>query len=133
HLPTRRHGGRSHLPNRRPEPAIYRTFRAGAYRHGQGVLSSTGDHAMGLKKISGIASPSSRDGLTLFEVMLALVILLGSLAVLTQHMRVGAQAGVQGQLNTQAAMLAETKMAEVLGGAEPLAAVADVPLDTSGT
>lgn len=88
---------------------------------------------MGLKKISGIAFPASRDGLTLFEVMLALVILLGSLAVLTQHMRVGAQAGVHGQLNTQAAMLAETKMAEVLSGAEPMAAVADVPLDTSGT
>lgn len=86
---------------------------------------------MGLKSTRPLATHPPRGGLTLYEVMLSLIILLGALAVLVQHMRVGAQAGIQGQLNSQAAMLAETKMAEVLGGVEPMAAVAGVPLETN--
>lgn len=64
----------------------------------------------------------SRGGLTIYEVFLALALMLGALAVLSQHVAVGTRAGVRGRLQTQAAMLAETKLAEVLAGAEPMAA-----------
>lgn len=77
-----------------------------------------------------IAPP--RRGLTIYEVFLALTLLLGALAVLSQHIAVGTRAGVRGRLQTQAAMYAETKLAEILAGVEPMtpasgAAVAGAP------
>lgn len=62
----------------------------------------------------------TRRGLTIYEVFLALTLLLGALAVLAQHIAVGTRAGARGRLQTQAAMFAETKLAEILGGVEPM-------------
>ena len=78
----------------------------------------------------GVAS--ARGGLTVYEVFLSLTLLLGALAVLSQHISVGARAGVRGRLQTQAAMLAETKLAEVLGGIEPMSPVGGIPLQEAG-
>ncbi len=78
------------------------------------------------------SSHSRRRGLTIFEVFLALTLLLGSLAVLSQHIAVGTGAGVRGRLQTQAALVAETKLAEVLGGVEPMSAASGAAVAEAG-
>jgi|SRR5690606_37077923 len=77
-------------------------------------------------------SAASRRGLTIYEVFLALALLMGALAVLSQHIAVGTRAGVGGQLQTKAAMLCQTKMAEVVGGIEPLSPVSGAELPDAG-
>ena len=74
-----------------------------------------------------------RRGLTLYEVLLALLILLGAMTVLAQHITVGSRASVKGQLQTRAALLCEAKLAEVLAGVEPMTPVADRSLEAAGT
>jgi hypothetical protein len=74
----------------------------------------------------------SRAGLTIYEVFLALTLLLGALAVLSQHIALGRRAAVQGQLQTRAALLCETKLAEVLTGIEPMTAVSSMPIADAG-
>ncbi|MGC1273264.1 MAG: hypothetical protein WBC44_06120 [Planctomycetaceae bacterium] len=72
--------------------------------------------------------PAPRHGLTVYEVFLALTLLLGALAVLSQHISLGSRAGVRGRLQTQAAIYGETKLNEVIGGVEPLAASSGLPI-----
>ncbi len=72
--------------------------------------------------------PTPRRGLTLYEVMLALGIALGSMAVLSQHLAVGTRAAVTSNLRSEAARLAESKLNEVLAGVET---AAGGTLDTS--
>ena len=69
-----------------------------------------------------------RAGLTFYEVFLALVLLMGSLAVLGQHISLGVRAADAGRLRTAAESLATAKLNEVLGGVEPLNPVSDAPL-----
>lgn len=71
---------------------------------------------------------ASRRGLTIYEVFLALTLLLGTLAVLSQHLSLGSRAGVSGRLQTQAAIYAESKLNEVLGGIEPIAPSGGLPV-----
>jgi uncharacterized membrane protein YgcG len=70
-----------------------------------------------------------RRGMTVFEVFLALTLLLGAMAVLSQHIAVGSRAAVSGRLQTQAALYGDTKLNEVLGGVQPLSPVAGMPVD----
>lgn len=74
------------------------------------------------------ATSQARRGLTLYEVFLALLILLVAMSVLSQHITVGTRAGTQGQLQTQAAMLCKTRMAAVAGGVQPPTPVSNVAL-----
>lgn len=69
-----------------------------------------------------------RRGLTLYEVFLALTLLLGAMAVLSQHIAVGTRAGVRGRLQTTAAMHCQTKLAEIIGGIEPMTPVSNMPV-----
>lgn len=74
----------------------------------------------------------SRAGLTIYEVFLALTLLLGALAVLSQHVAVGTRAAVRGQMQTRAALLCQTKLAEVLAGVEPMSQVSDMGIEDAG-
>jgi general secretion pathway protein I len=67
--------------------------------------------------------------MTLYEVVLATVILLGSVAVLGQLIGMGSRAAVQAELRSRAALLCESKMAEVVSGIESLQSVSNVPFD----
>lgn len=67
-----------------------------------------------------------RRGLTLLEIILALAIFFGSLAVLSQLTWNGARAAVQSRLKTQAMIRCEAKMAEVLAGAQRLQGASNV-------
>ena len=73
-----------------------------------------------------------RRGMTLFEVLIALAMLLMALAVLATHIRVGGDAATRAGLQTQAANLAQTKLAEVLAGAEPMQQAASIALPEAG-
>jgi hypothetical protein len=68
---------------------------------------------------------------TLYEVLLSLAILLGAIAVLGQLIATGSRAAMRARLQSQATLLCQSKLAEIVAGAEPLASVADVPFDAT--
>jgi hypothetical protein len=56
-------------------------------------------------------------------VLLALAVFLGAFTVIGQIVSTGSQASVAGQLESDAVLRAQTKLAEVVGGIEPVAGV----------
>lgn len=75
---------------------------------------------------------SNRRGLTLYEVLLALVILLGSTVVIGQIISTGSRAAVQAQLQSEAILRCQTKLSEVVAGIEPLQSVSGQPFQDAG-
>lgn len=67
-----------------------------------------------------------RSGLSLLEMILALVLFLGSVTVLAQLAWNGQRAAIQARLRTEAVFRCETKLAELLSGAERLQTVQGV-------
>ena len=61
--------------------------------------------------------------MTLFEVMLALAIFLGAFAAIAQVIDLGRQASGEGQLENEAVLRGQTKLAEVISGVESTSAV----------
>jgi general secretion pathway protein I len=62
------------------------------------------------------AAARSRRGLSLFEIIIALAIFMGSIAAIGQLVSTGVRGAVQARLQSQAVLRAETKMAEVVSG-----------------
>lgn len=71
---------------------------------------------------------AARRGLTLFEVLLSLAILVGSLAAIGQLIVGGGRGAIRARLLTQAVFLAESQMAELVSGSIPLMSSEGVPL-----
>jgi type II secretion system protein I len=71
------------------------------------------------------------QGFTLYEVILALGILLASVTVLSKLIATGSRAGTRAQLQTQAMLLCQSKLSEVVAGVEPLTAANNVPFDAT--
>lgn len=69
--------------------------------------------------------PQRRSGLTLLEVLISLSIFLGALTALGQLISIGSRAAVQSQLRTQAVIKCQSKLAEVLAGAQPMEPVSE--------
>jgi type II secretion system protein I len=67
----------------------------------------------------------SRRGITLFEVVLAVAIFLGSAVALSQLYSTGSRASIRARLHADAVIHAESKMAEVASGVLPVTAVAN--------
>lgn len=67
-------------------------------------------------------SPDPRQGLTILEVLLALAIFLGAMISLGQLISTGSQASSRSQLQTEAVFRAESKLAEIIAGIEPMQA-----------
>lgn len=65
-----------------------------------------------------------RAGLTIYEVVLSMAIFVLAMVAISQLISTGSRASVNAQLQSQAAIRAENKMAEVVSGYRPLAAVA---------
>ena len=70
-----------------------------------------------------------RQGMTLFEVVLALAIFLGSCAVLSQLYSTGSQASVQARHASEAVIHAQSKMAEIAAGALPVDSMTNQPFE----
>jgi general secretion pathway protein I len=71
----------------------------------------------------------TRAGLTLLEVLISLAIFLGALTALSQLIGIGSRAAVQAQLRTQAILKCQSKLAEVLAGAQPLESVSQAAFE----
>lgn len=63
-----------------------------------------------------------RQGLTLFEVLISLVIFVGAMSAIGQLVSNGVRGALQSRYQTQAAMLCEAKLGEVVAGVVPLVA-----------
>jgi general secretion pathway protein I len=72
---------------------------------------------------------SSRQGLSLLEVILAIAILGGALAVIGELIRLGTRSALAAHELSLAHLLADTRMAEVASGAVELASVSSSPCD----
>ena len=70
-----------------------------------------------------------RGGMTLTEVLLALAIFVGALAVLSKLIHIGVRASEFAQLHTRAVLLAESKMGELTAGIEPISSSGEVFLE----
>jgi general secretion pathway protein I len=60
-----------------------------------------------------------RRGITLYEVVLALAIFAGSMAAISQTIMTGTRAALQSRLQSQAILLSESKMGEIIAGLVP--------------
>ncbi len=78
-----------------------------------------------------IRTSSSRNGLTLYEVVLSLAILLGAIAVLGDLIATGSRAAIRARMQTQATLLCQSKLSEIVAGAELMQTVEGVPIDTA--
>lgn len=63
---------------------------------------------------------AARSGLTLFEVLLALVIFVGAMTAIGQLLSSGIRGALQSRFQLQAAQMCQAKMGEVVCGAQPL-------------
>lgn len=81
-------------------------------------------------RVVGVKASNDRRGFTLLEVMLALAILATSLAVLGELARLGLRNAKIARDTTQAQLLCESKLAEVIAGIEPMESVSDASLET---
>src|SRR5947209_359815 len=79
--------------------------------------------------IVSTSARSTRTGLSLLEVLVALAIFLFSIVALHQALNIGTSNAVDMQQHMQAAQLAQSKMAEVYVGAVPMSSQADTPFD----
>ncbi len=82
---------------------------------------------MNSKRVATARRRPLRRGLTLWEVMLALAILGGSIAVIGQLVRLGVRAAGDARNLSQAQLLCESKLAELSSGMEPLQPVLAAP------
>jgi general secretion pathway protein I len=71
-------------------------------------------------------------GITLYEVVIALAIFSGAIVALFEALSTATRAALQARMQSQAVLLAETKMAEVVGGAIQPTSTGDVPFAESG-
>ena len=76
-------------------------------------------------------SRGRRLGLSLLEVLVALGIFLAALVGLGRLIIQGGDLAVDGRLQSEAAQLCQTKLAEVYAGAEPLTPQHDMPFEES--
>jgi Tfp pilus assembly protein PilV len=73
-----------------------------------------------------------RFGLSLLEVLVALAIFLLSVVVISQMVSSAAQRGIRSKRMTQAAILCQAKMDEIVAGTQPLQANGPQPLEGAG-
>ena len=72
-----------------------------------------------------------RRAFTLYEVVLAIAILLGAMTILSKLIATGSRASTRAQLQTHAMLLCQSKLSEVIAGVEPLASVQAAPFDST--
>jgi len=71
-------------------------------------------------------------GITLYEVVIATAIFTGAMVALFEAMSTATRAALQARLQSQAVLLAESKMAEVVAGVTPSTSAGDTPFTDVG-
>lgn len=82
-----------------------------------------------LRTRAGPQVPCGPSGFSLLEVILAMAILVGSLAVLSQLIDLGARNAVAARMQTEAILRCESKMQEIVAGILPPEPVSPVPFE----
>ena len=82
------------------------------------------------ERFSGARSVGRRRGLTLLEVMLAIAILGGAMAIIGQLIRVGARSAMEARDLAAAQLMCESKLAEVVLGIVPAETAGPSPVET---
>jgi general secretion pathway protein I len=77
-------------------------------------------------------STQLKRGFTLYEVVIALAIFSGAIVAVSQALSTGTRAALQARLQSQAVLLCESKMAEVVGGAVSATSSGEVPFTDPG-
>lgn len=85
----------------------------------------------GRSELHTFAPSPPRPAFSLLEVILALAILTGAVAVVGELVRAGLRNAEIARDATHTQLLCESKMAEIAAGAMPLVNVADVPCETN--
>jgi general secretion pathway protein I len=81
---------------------------------------------------SRVKKPDPQRGITLYEVVIALAIFSGAVVALFEALSTATRAALQARMQSQAVLLAETKMAEVVSGAIQPSSTGDVSFNESG-
>ncbi len=71
-------------------------------------------------------------GITLYEVVIAIAIFAGAVVALSEALTTATRAALQSRMQSQAVLLCETKMAEVVAGATPATSSGEVPFTDPG-
>ncbi|HEV7998312.1 MAG TPA: hypothetical protein VGP63_00440 [Planctomycetaceae bacterium] len=74
----------------------------------------------------------TRHGITLYEVVIAIAIFAGAIAALSEALTTATRAALQSRMQSQAVLLGETKMAEIVAGATPATSSGEVPFTDPG-
>ncbi|HET6328936.1 MAG TPA: hypothetical protein VFG04_29905 [Planctomycetaceae bacterium] len=74
----------------------------------------------------------TRRGITLYEVVIAIAIFAGAIVALSEALTTATRAALQSRMQSQAVLLCETKMAEVVAGATPATSSGEVPFTDPG-
>lgn len=87
-------------------------------------MNLQGDVARKRRSVRRLSStglrPSGRTGLTLFEVLLALVIFVAALSAIGQLLSAGIRGALHSRFQLQAAQMCQAKMGEIVCGAQPM-------------
>lgn len=103
--------------------------RSEAGGDGRSVIVADPRRASMSRRPVSLRGRSPRAGMTLFEVIIALAILFGALAVIGQLIATGSRAAVRTEMHSKATLLCQSKLAEVVAGALPLQPAAGLPVD----
>jgi type II secretion system protein I len=71
-------------------------------------------------------------GITLYEVVIALAIFAGAIAALSQALSTATRAALQSRMESQAVLLCQTKLAEIVAGAVPSTSTGATAFTESG-
>jgi len=102
------------------------TRLSSAMRSGRSLPSDVG---RARKREHRVAIPRSRAGLSLLEVILAIAILGGCIAVIGELVRLGARQAEEARELTTAQLLCESKLEEIAAGVVAPEAVGNVPFE----
>jgi general secretion pathway protein I len=76
--------------------------------------------------------PLNRRAFTLYEVVIALAIFAAAIVAVSQAVSTGKRAALQAKIQSQAVLLCESKMAEVVSGAAPATSSGEVAITDPG-
>jgi general secretion pathway protein I len=80
--------------------------------------------------VRNVRRADRQRGFTLLEVIFAIALLVGSLAIIGQHVYSGVRSAVEAEALTTAELLCESTLAQAIAGAIPLEPAAGVPIET---